>query len=667
MRFQHTVPMPGREKHMSMTLSKGSLKRALTMSVALMGLMGVINPALAGEGSNSGLGVHTQTSHLRTQVVQLSKGRSLIIDLPVDASDVLVSNPAVAEAVLRTPKRIFILGVANGQSDAVFFDHMGKQILSLQIRVDAPTDQLSETISRHFPHTRIEIQSVNGFVVLSGVAMNDGEAAQIASLAKIYAEKPENIVNLMSIAGKDQVSLRVRIIEVNRSTIKQLGFNSSAILGQVGGTQYKLLNSSTYGVNSKLLGGTRSGYDLNTTSQPVSGYPIGNVFGGATQGGGLLDALKAIGLDSASFTTAISRFLTGTGSITAQQSNYIQQYLTGYIGNIKTKITSADGTMTWDVTAGDFGINPSNISARAQAYLSGNVVGTPVFDDDGSQERLYWNDFFNRLPAYNNATVHSVASGTDSTWIDRSNPANVVARDRAGSDGLNQASAMIEAFERVGLVRTLAEPNLTAVSGESAKFLAGGEFPVPVGQDSQGKITVEFKPFGVGLGFTPVVLSEGRISLKVSTEVSELTNVGSLSLSSTLSIPALKVRRAETSVEMSSGSSLMIAGLLQTNYKQAIDSLPGLTTLPVLGTLFRSRDFLNDETEMVVLITPYIVDPTSPENMQTPADNLEIAHDMQTVFMGRLNKVISEKNAREGRSEPPPPTPYQAPIGYVIE
>jgi pilus assembly protein CpaC len=163
------------------------------------------------------------------------------------------------------------------------------------------------------------------------------------------------------------------------------------------------------------------------------------------------------------------------------------------------------------------------------------------------------------------------------------------------------------------------------------------------------------------------VLSEGRISLKVSTEVSELTNVGSLSLSSTLSIPALKVRRAETSVEMSSGSSLMIAGLLQTNYKQAIDSLPGLTTLPVLGTLFRSRDFLNDETEMVVLITPYIVDPTSPENMQTPADNLEIAHDMQTVFMGRLNKVISEKNAREGRSEPPPPTPYQAPIGYVIE
>jgi len=558
------------------------------------------------------------------------------------------------------------MGVANGQSDAVFFDHMGKQILSLQIRVDAPTDQLSETIARHFPHTRIEVQAVNGFVVLSGVAMNDGEASQIASLAKIYAEKPENLVNLMSVAGKDQVSLRVRIIEVNRSTIKQLGFNTSAVLGQLGGTQYKIMNSSTYGVNSKLLGGTRSGYDLNTTSQPVAGNPVGNLFGAASQGGGLLDALNKVGLSPGSLTTAVSNFLTGNGALTTGQSSYIEKYLTGLLTTTKTEITeqrfnaatNAYDTITYDVTAGDFNITPSNLAARAQAYANGG--GT-------SAEKLWWNDFYNKLPQYNTANLYSVGAGTDSTYIDRSNPANVVAKDRAGSDGLNQASAMIEAFERVGLVRTLAEPNLTAVSGKSAKFLAGGEFPVPVGQDSQGKISVEFKPFGVGLGFTPVVLSEGRISLKVSTEVSELTNVGSLSLSSTLNIPALKVRRAETSVEMSSGSSLMIAGLLQTNYKQAIDSLPGLTTLPVLGTLFRSRDFLNDETEMVVLITPYIIDPTSPENMQTPADNFEIAHDMQTIFMGRLNKVITDKNARDGRTDPPPPTPYQAPIGYVIE
>jgi len=169
----------------------------------------------------------------------------------------------------------------------------------------------------------------------------------------------------------------------------------------------------------------------------------------------------------------------------------------------------------------------------------------------------------------------------------------------------------------------------------------------------------------VGLGFTPVVLSSGRISLKISTEVSELTNVGALAVGS-LSIPGLTVRRAETSVEMQSGSSLMIAGLLQQKYKSSIDSVPGLTSLPVLGALFRSRDFLNDETEMVVIVTPYIVDPTSPDQMQTPADNLQPADDMTAVFMGRLNKVIKADNS-DSNAPAAPEAPYTAPVGYVIE
>ncbi|WP_443749162.1 type II and III secretion system protein family protein [Asticcacaulis solisilvae] len=486
--------------------------------------------------SPSAMRVTTQTAPVKTQVLNLAKGRSAVIDLPADASDVFVSNPAVADAVLRTPRRIFVLGVAPGQSDAIFFDGMGRQILNLSVRVEAATDNVADAVHRLFPDSHVEIQSLNGHIVLSGMARNAGEADEIARLAQTYVDKPENVLNLISIAGKDQVTLKVRIVEVNRNTIKQLGFDKSALIGQVGGVQYSLAQSPTYGVNNKLLGGVTGGYSVDTTQQP------------------------------------------------------------------ELATTCSDGS--------------------TGCYV---VVHGPT---------------------------------------DASNYKTAMSRASIGSDGLNKATAMIQAFEQVGLVRTLAEPNLTAVSGESARFLAGGEFPVPVGQDNQGRVTVEFKPFGVGLGFTPVVTSSGRISLKVSTEVSELTNVGALALNSTLTIPGLTVRRAETSVEMQSGSSLMIAGLLQSKYKQAIGSLPGLTTLPVLGTLFRSRDFLNDETEMVVIVTPYIVAPTSPNALQTPADNLDPANDLTTVFMGNLNKVIHKPV--DGQA-PPPAAPYQAPIGYVIE
>ncbi len=216
-------------------------------------------------------------------------------------------------------------------------------------------------------------------------------------------------------------------------------------------------------------------------------------------------------------------------------------------------------------------------------------------------------------------------------------------------------------------MRTLAEPNLTAVSGEAAKFLAGGEFPVPTGQDNTGRVTVEFKPYGVGLGFTPVVLSKGRISLKVSTEVSELSNQGALALAArggaTLTIPSLNVRRAETVVELPSGGGMMIAGLLQSQSKETLDSLPGLMQLPVLGALFRSRDFINDETELVVIVTPYLVKSTNPDQLQTPADGLQLASDMQTNMLGRLNRAFGRTPAKTPEAAPG----YQGPFGYVIE
>lgn len=213
----------------------------------------------------------------------------------------------------------------------------------------------------------------------------------------------------------------------------------------------------------------------------------------------------------------------------------------------------------------------------------------------------------------------------------------------------------VNALERVGIARTLAEPNITAVSGETANFLAGGEFPVPAPGDD-GQIGVIFKQFGVGLGFTPIVLSENRISLKVSTEVSELTNEGSVN-----GVPGLTVRRVQSTVEMPSGQSMMLAGLIQSRSRQDIENVPGLKQIPVLGQLFASREFQNAETELVVIITPYLVDPTTKEKLRTPADGLSYASDLRTIFFGKLNRMYGNDG------EPIESDDYQGPVGFIEE
>jgi pilus assembly protein CpaC len=233
----------------------------------------------------------------------------------------------------------------------------------------------------------------------------------------------------------------------------------------------------------------------------------------------------------------------------------------------------------------------------------------------------------------------------------------------------NNAQGMLQALEQVGLVHMLAEPNLTAVSGETAKFLAGGEFPVPVAKDNQGNITVDFKSFGVGLSFTPVVLAPGRISLQISTEDSELSNTGALTLqggaaaggaaSGGVTIPGLTVRRAETTVEMPSGGSFAIAGLMQHETKQVIDGFPGLKDMPVLGALFRSRDFQNDETELVVLVTAYLVTPTTEAALAAPTDGFVAPTDPETLLLGRLNAVYT-------KSDKPLKPEASAPVGFVV-
>ncbi len=210
--------------------------------------------------------------------------------------------------------------------------------------------------------------------------------------------------------------------------------------------------------------------------------------------------------------------------------------------------------------------------------------------------------------------------------------------------GGNRISQTMQALERDGLIRTLAEPNLTAISGESAKFLAGGEFPIPT-IDGTGQISVTFKEFGIGVAFTPIVLSEGRISLKIETEVSELSTEGAVTLNNIV-IPALSKRQAKSTIELPSGGSIALAGLISDKSRQNIDGFPGLKDLPVLGTLFRSKDFIKEETELVIIVTPYLVKPTARQNLSLPSDGLAEASDLRGNLLGHLNRVYGKTSAQ---------------------
>jgi len=206
----------------------------------------------------------------------------------------------------------------------------------------------------------------------------------------------------------------------------------------------------------------------------------------------------------------------------------------------------------------------------------------------------------------------------------------------ANSAGGWDFNSVIDALEQEGLVSVLAEPNLTALSGETASFLAGGEFPILV-PDSDGRVTIEFKKFGVSLAFTPTLLGEERINMHVRPEVSALSTTNSVTLSSYV-IPSLTTRRAETTVELGSGQSFAIAGLLQNNVTHDISKFPGLGDIPVLGGLFKSDRFQRDESELVIIITPYIVKPVSSNKLASPTDGYVPPHDIERIFKGGLNR-----------------------------
>ena len=468
-------------------------------ALAASSLLATAIPAQAQTISQTAAGTSTVVSGSTPRRINLPKGSSFAVDLPADVRDIVVTNPAVANAMLHTQRRITLVGLAPGETDAVFVGSNGRVILTLKVRVDAGVQVLQDALTRTFPGSDLRVEAVNDSFVLSGTASNMGDVERAAQLARAHAGDPAKVVNMISISGSDQVTLKVRVVEVQRSAIKQLGFNSQALIDGMGRNSLEFATGMNFSVNSGIQG--------------------------------------------------------------------------GLVGNWQR--TTDPGS---DLTAGRLGIS---------------------------------------------------------------------------------------AFERVGLARTLAEPNLTSVNGEAASFLAGGEFPIPKSRDRDGQVTVEYKPYGVGLSFRPVVLSEGRINLQVKVEVSELNPSGGLTIGagtpSSITLPGLTVRRSDTTVEIPSGGAMMIAGLLQETTRQAVDSLPGLTNVPVLGTLFRSRDYLMGETELVVIVEPYIVNPTAPSRMQSPADGLRMATDAQTIFFGQLNQVYGSPAPGGSTSG------WQGPVGYVIE
>ncbi len=508
------------------------------------------------------------------RMVNLPRGTSFAVDLPADARDVIVSNPAVAEANVHSPRRITVIGIAPGETDAVFMDAAGRAILTLRVRVDAGVSALQDTLSRVVPGADVRAEAVNDSIILTGLVTSPAEADRVVQIARAFVSAPEKVLNMLSVAGSDQVTLRVRVVEVQRNAIKQLGLSTNVVYND-GNASIGFGRGNTWGANGSYQGGTGLCYGEQNAR-------------------------------TTNFSDQVNDGLTISDGVTASSGTTTSQTTTTQLG------TSG--------VPGTYSLNTSGTTTALQNAVSGTLT--------------------NAITSLA-STVYSTITGTNT-------------------------SNCLEAFERVGLVRTLAEPNLTAVNGESATFLAGGEFPVPAGRDQDGNVTVEYKPYGVSVAFRPVVLSGGNISMQISLEVSELSATGGLTIgagtTSSISLPGLSVRRSGTTVELPSGGSLMIAGLLQENTRQTVDSLPGVTNLPVLGSLFRSRDYLSGETELVMIVEPWIVRPTSPGQMQTPADGLRIATDAQTIFFGQLNQTYGSPAPTASAS-----AGWQGPVGYVIE
>ena len=422
--------------------------------------------------------------------VRIGLNKSIVIRLPAQAHDVIVGNPEIVDAVVRSKNTAYLFARTVGQTNIFFFDKSGQQILNLDLEVAVDSQGLQELIRRSIPGTKITVDSIHNSYILGGTAPNAAEAKLAEDIAwkfttrqteKVPSDNGEKsgVINTIKITGEDQVMLKVRIVEVQRDVIKQFGVNLQALL-----------------------------------------------------------------------------------------------------------------------SVGKFAFNLTSIGSLA------GVTGAKA----------------------------------------------------VATDGANSLTAVVRAMESEGVLKTLAEPNLTSISGQPAKFHAGGQFPIQTCTGSGSGITcsTDYKDFGVSLDFTPLVLSEGRINLKIHTDVSEIGSGGSLNN------PSFDSRSTDTVIELPSGGSMMLAGLIKDSTRQTIDSTPGLKKLPVLGALFRSRDYTQNQTELVVIVTPYLVGSVAEKQLATPADRFNVPTDRQTILLGRLNKVY-------GTAGQNPDGVYHGNVGFIVE
>jgi pilus assembly protein CpaC len=452
------------------------LIRALSFSaVAALTLNPALTPVVA---SDYAITPGAAEAHSKSRFLALGIGKSVVIDLPREVKDVLVADPKIATAVIRTAQRAYIIGAAVGQTNVVFFDAAGQPITAYDIAVKRDLNGVRAALKQTLPYAGIQIEGVGDGVMLTGSVSSPIEAQQAADLAARLVGGADKVVNSIAVRGRDQVMLKVNVSEVRRDIVKQMGVDLSA--------------SMNYG-------------------------------------------------------TAVVNF------------------------------------------------NNSNpFTAYGRSLVSEN---------SGSISAL--------------------------------------------NKGLPSVTATMRAMETAGVVRTLAEPNLTAISGESATFIAGGEFPIPAGYACDPvthvcTTQISYKKFGISLNFTPVVLSEGRISLRVMTEVSELSTDNSITLNqagNSLTVPSIRTRRAETTLEIPSGGSMAMAGLIQEQTKQAVNGLPGLDQLPVLGALFRSQDFVNNQTELMVLVTPFVVRAVAQKELSRPDDGFAPVSDSASTLLARINRI----------------------------
>jgi len=442
--------------------------------------------------------------------VTLSVGTGRMVRLNAPITDLVVANEGIADVYVRSPNQIFIFGKTAGSTTVYATGAGGRVVYSANVRVGQNLASVGQMLSIAMPEADITATPMNGMVLLTGTVLQPNDAAEAERLVQAFVGEGTQVVSRLRTATPQQVMLQVRIAEVNRSLVREIGTN--------------LLSRDTTG----------------------------------------------------GFLSGISR---------------------GNAGTISDRIS-------------DTLIDPATGNPR--------VLGT-------------------------NYQFNMPSTGTTLGAAGR-----LLGLDILGTLNLG---------EQTGLVTTLAEPSIVALSGETSTFLAGGEFPVPISQ-SLGTVTVEYKQYGVGLAFSPIVLEDGRIQMRIRPEVSELSNEGSIRLNG-FNVPALTVRRTETTVELGSGQSFMIAGLLRNHNTNSIDRAPFLGNLPFIGALFRSTRYQRAETELVIVVTPYLVRPVSnPSQIALPTDGHRNPDEAQRLLIGQDNA------SRSGEQRPVPsvaPTQVVAP------